>query len=267
MAQKYFTVGAVATFVHHRGPTTLPGHPPAPAPGADVLCIHDAAMNGATFAGVLDALATAGHRPVAFDLPAHGRSGGLDSLGSVAAMAAQAHDLAERLGLRAPVLLGDGLGAAVALEAAAAWPDWPGAVVACGRTAPPAPDEVDQLRAVTAGRARRQFDGTGYAPDTPRDVYQRAFAEWVKTDPRATVGDLTARAAWDAAARLGAVTAPVTVVVGEHEDDDARAAAAALAGAVRTGAVVTLAGAGRRGVLEQPAGLAALVAVAPRRAS
>ncbi len=264
VAQKYITVGAVATFVHHRGPTTLPGHPPAPAPGATVLCLHDVALNGNVFAGVLDALA-GGHRPIAFDLPAHGRSGGLDSLASVAAMAGQAKALADRLGLVAPVLLGDGLGAAVALEAAATWTDWPAAVVLCGgASATPAPsaDAIEQVRLVTAGRARRQFDSTGYAPDTAREVYQRAFGEWMKTDPRATLGDLTALAAWDGAARIGAVEAPVIVVVGEHETPEARTAAESLAAAVRRGRVETLAGAGRRGVLEQPAGLAAIVAAA-----
>jgi pimeloyl-ACP methyl ester carboxylesterase len=262
VAQKYITVGAVATFVHHRGPTTLPGHPPASALGGTVLCLHDVALNGNVFAGVLDALGER-HRPIAFDLPAHGRSGGLDSLGSVAAMAAQAKALADRLGLVRPVLLGDGLGAAVALDAAATWPDWPEAVVVCGGAslapAPP-PDDIEQVRLVTVGRARRQFDSTGYAPDTPRDVYQRAFGEWMKTDPRATLGDLTALAAWDGAARVAAVTAPVVVVVGEHETPEARAAAESLAAAVRRGRVETLAGAGRRGVLEQPAALAALVA-------
>ena len=136
------------------------------------------------------------------------------------------------------------------------------AVVVCGgASATPAPEraEIDQLRLVTGGRARRQFDTTGYAPDTPREIYQQAFGEWMKTDPRATVGDLEALAAWDGPARLGSITAPVVVVVGEHEPAAARAAADALAAKVRTGRVVTLAGAGRRGVLEQPAALAAIV--------
>jgi len=259
---KYFTVGSVATLVHHRGPTTLPGHPPAPGGGPTVLCIHDVAGNGHVFAGVLDALADT-HRPIAFDLPAHGRSGGLDSLGSIAAMAAHTRELADRLDVTAPVLLGDGMGAAIALEAAATWPDWPSLVVVVGAAIvmrPPDPATIDQVRAVTAGRARRQFDTTGYAPDTPREVYERAFAEWMKTDPRATVGDLEALAAWDATARLGAIAAPVVVVVGEHEGPDGAAAAEQLAAGVADGRVVTLAGAGRRGVLEQPAALARLVA-------
>ena len=259
---KYFTVDSVATFVHHRGPTTLPGAPPAPAPGATVLCIHDVAGNGNVFSAVLDALA-AGHRPVAFDLPGHGRSGGLDSLGAIAAMAAHTKALADQLAIERPVLLGDGMGAAVALEAAATWPDWPAAVVVTGGaslTPAPGADAIEQVRLVTAGRARRQFDTTGYAPDTPREVYERAFGEWMKTDPRATIGDLEALASWDGPARAGAVTAPVVVVVGEHESAEARAAADALAAAVANGRVVTLAGAGRRGVIEQPAALAAIVA-------
>jgi pimeloyl-ACP methyl ester carboxylesterase len=259
---KYFTVETKATFVLHRGPTTLPGHPPAPRSGATVLCVHDVAGNGNVFAGVLDALAD-NHRPIAFDLPAHGRSGGLDSLATIAAMAAYTKALADRLELTSPVLLGDGMGSAVALEAAATWPEWPGAVVVGGgASATPAPDRaaIDQLRLVTAGQARRQFDTTGYAPETSRDVYQTAFGEWMKTDPRATIGDLEALAVWDGPARVGAVTAPVAVVVGEHEPDAARAEAEALAAAVRSGRVVTLAGAGRRGVLEQPRALAEIVA-------
>ena len=70
-------------------------------------------------------------------------------------------------------------------------------------------------------------------PTRRATVYERAFGEWMKTDPRATVGDLEALAAWDGPARLGAITAPVVVVVGEHEDADARAAAEALAGGRR----------------------------------
>jgi len=262
VAEKYFTVDGVATFVHHRGPTTLPGSPPAPSGGATVLCLHDAAGNGHVFTGLLDAL-SGESGPIAFDLPGHGRSGGLDSLGRIEAMAAHAHGLADRLGVTSAVLVGDGMGAAVAVELAATWPALPTAVVLCGWSAV-APDQaaLDQLRQVTSGRARRQFDTTGYAPDTPREVYQRAFGEWMKTDPRATVGDLEALAAWNEAERIGSITAPVTIVVGEHEGAEARAAAEQLAAALSDARVVELAGAGRRGVVEQPVALAEIVVAA-----
>jgi 3-oxoadipate enol-lactonase len=259
--QKYVTASDVATFVHHRGTTTLPGRPPDTSKGRVVLCLHDAGGNGNVFSGVLDALA-ANHSPIAFDQPGHGRSGGLDSLGALERMAAHARAVADELGLRSPVLLGDGLGAAVALEAAIADPTWPAALVLCGgataRFALPA-GTVEAVRKVASGKARREFDRSGYAPTTERPVYEKAFAEWLKTDPRALLGDREAQAAWSAEGRLAGVTVPVLVVVGEHEEPESRAAAEALAGALANAKVVALAGAGRRAVAEQPDALARAV--------
>jgi pimeloyl-ACP methyl ester carboxylesterase len=258
---KYICVDGEAVLVHHRGPTTVPEAPPDLSRGATVLCLHDAGGNGAVFAGVLDALDSAGHSPVAYDQPGHGRSGGLDSLGAIDAMATHARAVADGLGIERPVLVGEGMGAAVALELAAAEPGWPRALVLCGDVAAEYDEggTIEQLAAIVAGRARREFDSTGYAPDTPREVYQAAFGEWVKTDPRATLGDRRAMDVWAPGDRLGAVAAPVTVVVGEHTEEAARAAATELAGRLAEATVVDLAGAGRRGVLEQPAALAAIV--------
>ena len=160
------------------------------------MCLHEAGDNGNCFGGLLDALAPS-HSPVAFDRPGHGRSGSLDSAGSVAAMVAQLRGLATGFGLDRPVLVGEGLGAAVALEAAVADPAWPRALVLTGGAAARF-DGLDatvaELRAITSGKARRAFDNTGYAPDTPKEVFQKAFAEWVRTDPRATLGDQIGRA-------------------------------------------------------------------------
>ena len=84
------------------------------------------------------------------------------------------------------VLVGEGMGAAVALEVAARGNIAVKAVTAVGGAAATfdLDEEIEQLAAITAGRARRQFDTSGYAPDTDRDVYTVAFQEWVKTDPR-----------------------------------------------------------------------------------
>ncbi|MDH4144221.1 MAG: alpha/beta hydrolase [Acidimicrobiia bacterium] len=264
MPQKYVTVSDVATLVHHRGPTTLPGHPPDTSKGRVVLCLHDAGGNGNVFSALSDALAT-NQSPVAFDLPGHGRSGSLDSLDSVAAMAAHARSFATTLGLDRPVLLGEGLGVAVAIEAAIADPSWPRALVLVGGAAlryaglGNLDAEIELLARITSGKARREFDRSGYAPDTGKEVYGFAFAEWVRTDPRATLGARRAQAAWDGTGRLGAVACPVLVVVGEHEEDHYRAAADSLAAALANARTATLAGAGRRGTIEAPAALAALV--------
>ena len=261
MPQKYVNVEEVATFLHHRGTTTLPGHPPLLGHGQVVLCLHDAGGNSGSFAELLDALAQ-DHTPVAFDQPAHGRSGGLDSLGAIPAMAAHARAVATKLQLPPAVLLGAGLGAAVALEVAATDPPFPKALVlmsGAGATFDLSDEAVQSVRLIATGKARRVFDNSGYAPDTPRAVFGRAFGEWVKTDPRATLGDCIAQQAWSVADRLDQVTCPVLVVVGEHEDADAKTRAATFAESLPNGRVAELAGAGRHGFLEQPIALAQLV--------
>lgn len=225
-----------------------------------MLCLHEAGMGGASFADLLTEL-EAGHSPIAFDRPGHGRSGGLDSLGSVSAMAEHALGLLDGYGLASAVLVGEGLGTAVALELAANAPDRVAGLVLIGGSASSwdLADEIDSLAAITAGRARREFDRTGYAAETDRSIYQKAFGVWVKTDPRATVGDRRAQADWALGDRADSLATPTLVVIGEHEEDASAAAARSLADALPNASTETLAGAGRRGVLEQPAALAALV--------
>jgi pimeloyl-ACP methyl ester carboxylesterase len=255
--QKYAAIGDVATLVHHRGRTTLPGTPPEKGAGETIVCLHDAGGNGNQFAELMDHLSVR-HSPIAYDQPGHGRSAGLDSLGSIEAMVAHLHTLASSWSLDPVVLVGEGMGAAVALQAAAQEPGWVKALVLVGGAAAryDLEAEIEQLAAVTAGRARRDFDRSGYAPETGRPVYQRAFAEWVKTDPRATLGDRRAQAAWSLV-DLPAV--PALVVVGEHEAPESAGPAEELAALLPRAGVHRLAGAGRRGVLEQPGALAAAI--------
>lgn len=261
MPAKYQTIDGVATLVQHRGPTTLPGAPPDTSGGPVVLCLHEAGMGGGSFADLLDELAD-GHSPIAFDRPGHGRSGSLDSLGSVEAMADHAGGLLAAYDLSGVTVVGEGLGTAIALELAIRSPERIAALVLVGGAADAweLATEIEALSAITAGRARREFDRTGYAPETDRSIYQKAFGVWVKTDPRATVGDRRAQEAWSLGDRAASVTTPTLVVVGEHEEEASVAAARALADALPDASVAELAGAGRRGVLEQPAALAALIA-------
>lgn len=258
MPQKYVTVRDVATLVHHRGPTTLPGSPPRTDRGATIICCHDAGTDGNQFAALMDHLA-ADHSPIAYDQPGHGRSASLDSLGSIDTMVAHLGELGDTWSIDRPVLVGEGMGSAVALSAATAHPDWIAGLVLVGGAAASydLDDEIASLAAITSGQARREFDRSGYAPDTDRSVYQTAFANWVRTDPRATLGDRRAQAAWSLD---GSPPVPAVVVIGEHEEPDHAAAAEALAARLVNGSVERLAGAGRRGVLEQPEALASIVA-------
>lgn len=257
MPKKYVTVDGVATLVHHRGETTLPGSPPTTSNGATIICCHDAGTDGNQFADLLDHLAE-GNSPMSYDQPGHGRSASLDSLGSIQAMVDHLKALADSWSISAPVLVGEGLGAAVALQAATSHPDWVAALVLVGDAAAEydVDAEINQLSAITSGKARREFDRSGYAPDTDRAVYQKAFGNWVKTDPRATLGDRKAQAEWS----LGPGPAtPTLVVVGEHTEEGPASAAESLAAQLSNGVVERLAGAGRRGVLEQPEALATTI--------
>ena len=253
MPQKYLTLGGTATLVHHRGPTTLPESPPSTDRGKTVICLHEAGTNGAQFGDLMDQLAEH-HSPLSYDQPGHGRSGGLDALASVPAMAEQLLGLISRWELGPSVLVGEGLGTAVALQAAAAAPDAVAALVLIGGAAAEfaLEDEIEALSAITSGKARREFDRTGYAPETERAVYQKAFSYWVKTDPRATLGARRAQAAWRLDQGATGPTAPTLVIAGEHEEDASVAAAEQLVAALPHARLERLPGAGRRGVLEQP---------------
>ena len=265
MPQKYLTIGDTATLVHHRGPTTLPGSPPRCDDGSTIVCLHDAGVSGAQFSDLMDHLAD-DNSPLAYDQPGHGRSAGLDALDSIDAMVEHLRALTSAWSIDHPVLVGEGLGVAVALHAAVAHPRYPKALVLTGGAAASfdLSDEIEALAAITAGKARREFDRTGYAPDTDRAIYQKAFSSWVTTDPRATLGARRAQAAWSLG---GSPDLPVLIVVGEHEEPESVAAAESLAEQLPNATVGRLEGAGRRGVLEQPERLAGHISAFIGRAS
>ena len=260
MPRKYVQIDGLATLVHHRGVTTLPSAAPDTSRGRVIACLHDAGGNGNCFAALMDTLADH-HSPISFDQPGHGRSGGLDSLGSIEAMAAHAEAVLAGWGLSDVVLVGEGMGASVAVEIAARANLRVAGVIAVGTVdlAPDLETEITELAAITAGKARRQFDQSGYAPDTGRDVYGAAFQEWVKTDPRATVNDRRGQAAWDGAAAASRASCPILTVIGEHTEPEQRATSEAFATTVG-GTTAILEGAGRRGAVEQPVALGALIA-------
>lgn len=256
------SVDGVAIHLRHVGPTTLPDVATDTSRGETILCLHGSGGSGASFAPLLERLGAA-HSPLAFDQPGHARSGGLDSLGSIERMAAFTRALAEKLGLRPPVLVGNSMGGAVALEHALAWPDRTRALVLVG-SAPRfrmLPDDfVGHMREVVAGRARRRFDRGAWSPSTPDEVVMRGFAEDAKTDPRVVLGDLLAVRAWDALPRLGEVAVPTLVIVGADEFPPLREQAEVLAAGIRGARRVEIPRAGHMAHFEQPEAVAEAIA-------
>jgi pimeloyl-ACP methyl ester carboxylesterase len=260
MPTKYFTVDGVATYVHHRGPTTPPGVPPELSRGEPILCLHGAGGNGAYLDDLLSALATE-HSPLAFDQPGHGRSGGLDSLGSIQRMATFTRGVISELGAGAPVLFGHSMGGAVAQRYALENPDGVRALVLCssGARFEVPTDLVEMVRRVTEGKARRAFTRDAFSPKTPDEVVHRGWREDAKTDPRTNYGDLLACQGWDVNDRLGEIGVPTLVLVGQDEHPPLLEQADVLAAGIPGARKVVVSAAGHALPLEQPRAVAEAV--------
>ncbi len=256
MPQKYVRVDDVATFVHHVGPTTLPERPPALARGETVVCLHGAATNAGEFADLLPRLEAA-HSPLAFDQPGHARSGGLDSLPSIARMSEFTRAFCAAFGIERCVLLGMSMGGCVALETALAAPALVrGLVLVASRARFNASAELlERLRLITEGKARREFDRSGYSPAATPDVMRKGFMEELKTDPRVLYGSMQAMNGWNREADLSRVACPTLVVVGEDDGEEVRAQADLLA-RIPGARKVVIPKSGHRVALEQPEALA-----------
>jgi 3-oxoadipate enol-lactonase len=256
LPEKYVYVDGIATLVRHRGPTTLPEVAPDTRRGEVVLFLHGTGGNSGEFDSALDGLAS-DHSPLAFDMPAHGRSAGLDSLSSIEEMADFTRRLVDKLGLRPLVLVGHGLGGFVAQAFALTSPERVRGLVLIGagaRCEVPA-EWIERWRRVTEGKEQRRLPVEGFAPDTPREVFQRAFPEFLKTDPRARYGDLRAAQGWSAADRLAELRAPCLCVVGEHEREATTESVDALLERASTARKAIIPGAGYEIPSEQPEAL------------
>ena len=257
MPRKYLAIDGVATFLRHTGATTLPDVAPDLSRGETIVCLHGAGGNGGLFADLMAALDGA-HSPLTFDQPGHGRSGGLDSLGSIERISEFTGALLAALGVERAVLLGHSMGGLVALQRALEHPEAVRALVLVATAARiEVPDEfVEQMRRVTQGRDRRMFRREVYSPASSPDVMRRGFMEDMKTDPRAALGDLLAARDFDARERLGEISAPTLVVVGEDEGEGLRKAAEALEAGISGARRVEIPKAGHSLPIEQPQALA-----------
>jgi len=259
--RKYVSIDGVATFVQHTGATTLPDVAPDLSRGDTVVCLHGAGGNGGLFSDLLGALVES-HSPLSFDQPGHGRSGGLDSLGSVERMSAFTGALLARFGVERAVLVGHSMGGLVALQHALESPAGVRALVLVGTAARiEVPDEfVEQMRRVTEGKDRRMFRREIYSPASAPEVMRRGFMEDLKTDPRATLGDLLAARDFDARERLGEIRVPTLVIAGEDEVEGLRKAAEALESGIAGARRVEIPKAGHMLPIEQPQALADAIA-------
>jgi pimeloyl-ACP methyl ester carboxylesterase len=274
--EKYVRRDGLPLLLRHSGPTTLPQDPPRRGGGPAIVCLHDAGLQSSFFSELLaaldDRLGDEG-LALAFDLPGHGRSGGLDSLPTIGAMAEMARWIVDWCRIERPLLVGHGMGALIALEWARS-PSTPIAgLILCGVGLALGIDEpaIERMRRVSQGKAPRPFDPARLAPGASPDLMRHAYMEGIRTDPRATLVDLEASFAWTEEA-LGANAAddtgdrfaldrarhdrPVRVLVGDAEPADDRTRAEALVTRLEGAELGTIAQAAHLLPLEQPGALA-----------
>ena len=260
MPKKYLQVGGFATYVQHTGPSTLPNRPPVQEAGETVVCLHGAGSHGEFFMETLGAL-EGRHGVIVFDQPGHGRSGSLDSLGSVQKMAEFTLELCDVLGLERPVLMGHDMGGAVALQMALNQPERFRALIvaACGGRIDVPDETLEQARRVSEGKERRPFDPSNFSSGTAPEVMKKAFMWGLKTDPRATYGDLLACRDWNVDEALGSIRIPTLVTHGSDEHEIIQTQAARLAETVPEARLEIIPGAGHALLPEAPETLANVV--------
>jgi pimeloyl-ACP methyl ester carboxylesterase len=253
MPTKYARIDGLAIHYVHEGTTTLPDVPPPLGRGRPLLLIHGEGGSASLWARQMAHFARA-HSPVALDLPAHGRSCGLDALDSVAAAAALVGRFLAALEAPPAVIVGHGLGGQVALELALARPERVHGVVTIGTAARAevASGQIEQLRKVVQGKLGQQFDTPFFGAQPDFAVMRQFWGEMVKTDPRSRLADLLVYQASDFRGRLAGLNKPVLVIHGEADRICPRAKADELRGAVAGAELVSIAGAGHVPFLEKP---------------
>jgi pimeloyl-ACP methyl ester carboxylesterase len=257
--EKYVRRKNLPLLLRHTGRTTLPEAPPFAAAGARTVCLHDAGLQSSVFEDLLAAIESGGGSALAFDLPGHGRSGSLDSLPSIEAMAEMARWVAGWCEIEQAILVGHGMGALIAIEWARAHPDSVIGIVLCGAGASLSVDDdmIEQMRQVTRGKAPRPFDPSRVCKESGPELMRRAYMEGIKTDPRATLVDLEASRAWADGFDRGDLSCPVRIVCGSAESENSRRRAEELESALDAASSCVIDGAAHFLPLEKPSALAA----------
>jgi pimeloyl-ACP methyl ester carboxylesterase len=254
MPTKYARIDDLAVHYAHGGGTTLPDQPPPLGKGAALLLVHGEGGSGALWARQLAHFA-AEHSPVAVDLPAHGRSSGLDGPASAEDAAALLGRFLEALGAPPAVVVGHGLGGQVALLLALREPARVRAVVTIGTAAKADPHQqtTEKIRLVVKGRLGQQFDTPFFGPSPEMNAMREFWSEMVKTDPKVRLSDLVASSCCDLRGRLADIGRPTLVIQGEADQLCPRAAAEELAKAIPGARLCVVPGAGHVAHLEKPA--------------
>ena len=257
MWTKYVWLDDLAVRYYHSGTSTLPNNRPPLDTGEVIVFVHGAGGNANMWQPAMDALAEK-HSVLAFDFPAHGRSGATEGPDSLAGFVGVLSAFVKALDLRPFVLVGKGLGATIALEYAASHVKNVRGLVALSTALQVdlADEIVERWRDVSRGRATQPFTKDEFCPLTLFDVMRKAWTEQVQTDPRVRYTDLVVWRSTDLHDTLGEVRQPVLVVAGADDRIVSPEASQELCPMLPNARMETVAKAGHALELEQPEVLA-----------
>jgi pimeloyl-ACP methyl ester carboxylesterase len=264
MPTKYADVRGFATFYSYVGKTTLPDVVPDFSRGHKLIFIHAAGSNGHAWHYQYEALGAA-HSPIAFDLPGHGRSAGVEGLRSIDDYADFVAAFADTLKIDSAVIVGRSMGGAIAMDLALRHPSRVQALVLMATAAKfniPA-ERIEQWRGVTMGRTGQPFTDDGYSPKTiaeKRAVIQEGWGEQIRTDPRTRWGDMVACAAVDLREQISQIAKPTLILTGADDQTTPLADAEFIRSRVKGSRLEVIADAAHSLTTEQPDEVNAAVA-------
>src|ERR1700691_1715326 len=221
MPTKYVEVQGCATYYYYVGQTTLPDVVPDLSRGRKIVMVHGAGSNGHSWHNQVDHFGRA-HSPIAIDLPAHGRSSGVDGLKTVKEYSDFVVAFLDALGIGSAVIAGRSMGGAIAMDMALRYPKRVEAIVPVVTAARfnISPKRVEALRGVAMGRAPQAFVTDGYSPATIKDrfeVVREGWMEQIKTDPRVRYTDIVACTRCDLREEITRIDKPTFILAGAHD--------------------------------------------------
>jgi 3-oxoadipate enol-lactonase/4-carboxymuconolactone decarboxylase len=257
MPTKYAEVQGCATYYYYAGETTLPDVVPDFSRGRKIIMVHGAGSNGHTWHNQVAHFGRT-HSPIAIDLPAHGRSSGVEGMKTVQEYSDFVVAFLDALGIGSAVIAGRSMGGAIAMDIAMRYPRRVEAILPIVSAARfnIEPKRIEALRDVAMGRAPQAFVTYGYSPATVKDrfeIVREGWMEQIQTDPRVRYTDMVACTQCDLREQIARIDKPALVLAGADDPITTPADAEIIHGAVRGSKVRVIADAGHHLPNEQPA--------------
>ena len=257
MPTKYVEVQGCATYYYYAGQTTLPDVVPDLSRGRKIVLIHGAGSNGHSWHNQVAHLGRL-HSPIAIDLPAHGRSSGVEGLNTVQEYSDFVVAFLDALGIGAAVVAGRSMGGAIAMDMAMRYPGRVEAIVPVVTAAKfnIPPQRIEALRGVAMGCATQACVTDGFSPATVKDRFEDVREGWmdqVQTDPRVRYTDMVACTRCDLREDLGRIDKPALILAGADDPIATPADAELIHGRIRGSRLRVIAAAAHHLPNEQPA--------------